>query len=393
MANLEVNFLTVPFKNPVIAASAEPTCDLRNIRRVIESGVGGFVVKTMTDDVAMRDLSFQTRWRFLDESHRVCKGNIPRLFTFYGRTGLQEKEPSVWIKEIQEIKKMADSNRCVAIGSIASTTPAGWADLAKRFEDIGIEIVEMNFGCPHPSQMKRVKTGMLVGQDKELAAEIVSTVRKTVNLKLVVKLTPQVVDVTEMTRTVIEAGADGVTLTNRFVGFLVDVETASPYIYGTAGVGGPWVKPLTLRWIYQVHKDLNVPIAGSNGVYDAKDVIEFMLTGATVVQVCSVVMAKGYGWLKRIVEELNDLLEKYGYSSAGDIVGLAAKKSLSYEAMGKLRKERAVVDEDKCIQCGKCAETCFYNAINQRDGKIVIENCRGCGICMCVCPEKAINLE
>ncbi|MEM3432555.1 MAG: tRNA-dihydrouridine synthase [Candidatus Methanomethyliaceae archaeon] len=393
MADLQVNFLDVPFKNPVIAASAEPTSDVRNIRRVIESGIGGFVVKTMTDSAAMRNLSFQTRWRFLDETHRVCRGNIPRLFTFYGRTGLEEKEPAVWAKEIQEVKKIADSNRCVTIGSIASTTAEGWADLARRFEDIGIEIIEMNFGCPHPSQMEGVKTGMLVGQDKELAAEIVSAVRKAVNAKLLVKLTPQVVDVSEMAKSVIEAGADGVTLTNRFVGFLVDVETASPYIYGTAGVGGPWVKPLTLRWIYQVHRELNVPIAGSNGVYDGKDVIEFMLAGATVVQVCSVVMAKGYGWLKRIVHELNDLLDKYGYPSAAGIIGLAAKKALSYEEIGKLPKERAIVDHDKCIGCGKCVEMCFYNALSQKDGKIVVGNCRGCGICMCICPEGAINVE
>ena len=393
MADLRVHFLGITFKNPVIAASAEPTSNIKNLRRVIENGVGGLVVKTMTDNEAMRKLSLQTRWRFLDENHKICRGHIPRMFTFYGRTGLEIKEPSVWIDEIREAKKVADDNGCVVIGSIASTVPTGWADLARRFEDIGVQIIEMNFGCPHPSQMEGTKTGMLIGQDKDLAAEIIGTVRKAVNAKLLIKLTPQVADVSEMARVVADAGADGVTLTNRFVGFLVDLENAAPIIYGTAGVGGPWVKPLTLRWIYQVYRDVKIPIAGSNGVYDAKDVIEFMMAGACVVQMCSAVMAKGYGWFRQTINEVNDLLDKYGYVSAEAVIGIASRKALRYEEMGLIPKEKAVIDEGKCVQCGRCIDTCFYNAIQVRNGKVTIENCWGCGICSCVCPEGAITLQ
>ena len=101
MADLRVNFLGVEFRNPVLASSAEPTASLRNMERVIASGVGGLVVKTMTDSEAMRKLSRQTRWRYLDETHHVCRGKIPRLFTLYGRTGLQEKEAAEWVKDIE----------------------------------------------------------------------------------------------------------------------------------------------------------------------------------------------------------------------------------------------------------------------------------------------------
>ncbi|RLA85654.1 MAG: hypothetical protein DRG31_02420 [Deltaproteobacteria bacterium] len=394
MADLRVNFLGIEFKNPVLAASAEPTSSVENLKKVIESGVGGLVLKTITDSEAMRSLSSQTRWRFLDEEHRVCRGEIPRLFTLYGRTGLQEKGPREWMREIKELQPLARDEDCVMIGSIASTGIDGWVKLAQICEEAGLRIIELNFGCPHPSQMEGMKTGMLVGQDKDLAAEVVGAVTESVAVPVMVKLTPQVADVAEMARVVVEAGAAGVTLTNRFVGFLVDVDTGKPLLYGTAGVGGPWVKPLTLRWIYQVYRDLGIPISGSNGVYDARDVLEFMMTGATVVQMCSAVMAHGYKWFTKTIRDLEEMLDRRGYHSVREIIGIAARNALSYEEMSRIPKEKAVIIKDLCVDCGRCVESCFYGAMRYEDGEITIKegNCKGCGICVCVCPKGAITL-
>ena len=393
MADLRVNFLGVEFKNPVLASSGEPTFSLRNMQRVIENGAGGLVAKTLTDSESMKRLSAQTRWRFLDEKHRVCHGTVPRLFTLYGRVGLQDEETDVWLKEVEQAREMGDKEGCVVIGSIASTEVPGWVKLAKMTEETGVRMMELNFGCPHPSQMEETETGMLVGQDKELASEIVNAVTQNVAIPIIVKLTPQVADVVEIAKAVRGAGASAVTVINRFVGFCVDVERAEPDIYGLAGVGGPWVKPLTLRWIYQIYKDLGIPISGSNGVYDAMDVAEFLMTGATVVQMCSVIMAEGYGWIAKTIRELNDFLDRKGYKAAEEIIGIAAKRALSYAAMEEFPKEKAEVDEDLCTLCEKCVEICFYNALKVEDGRLVIRNeCRGCGICTCVCPEGAISL-
>lgn len=393
MADLRVNFLGVEFKNPVVAASAEPTLSLSNMRRVIENGAGGLVAKTLTDSESMKLLSAQTRWRFLDERHQECRGDIPRLFTLYGRVGLQDMDTDVWLKEIEQTRAMGDREGCVVIGSIAATEVPGWVELAKMMEQTGVRMMELNFGCPHTSQMEGTKTGMLVGQDEKLATAIVEAVSQNVSIPIIVKLTPQVADMAEVAKLVREAGASAVTVMNRFVGFCVDVEEAGPYIYGSAGVGGPWVKPLTLRWIYQIYRDLGIPISGSNGAYDAQDVAEYMMTGASVVQMCSVIMAEGYGWIAKTIRELNKFLDRKGYKTAEEIIGVATKKALTYAEMEEFPKETAEVDQDLCTLCEKCIDTCFYNALTIEGDSLLVGDCRGCGICSCICPEDAIALK
>lgn len=392
MADLSVSFLGVEFKNPVVAASAEPTASFQNMERVVETGAGGLVVKTMTDSEAMRKLSLQTRWRYLDERHQICRGKIPRLFTFYGRTGLEEKPAEVWAKEVERARELGDREGCVVIGSIAGTTVEGWVNLAKLTEETGVRMMELNFGCPHPSQMQGTKTGMLTGQDKALSVEIVKAVSESVSIPIIIKLTPQVTDLVEMAEAVHDAGAAAVTLMNRFIGFAVNPETGRPIILGTAGVGGPWVKPLTLRWIYEVYNKLGIAISGTNGPHDAHDVVEFMMAGARTVQMCSVVMARGYSWLTKTIRELNEFLDRKGYNSAKDVIGVAAKSAMTYAQMAEFPKEQAEVDEDLCTLCGKCIDSCFYDALSVKEDRIVVEGCWGCGICSCVCPEGAISI-
>ena len=395
MADLRIEFCGVKFKNPILAASAEPTLSAENMKRVIETGAGGLVAKTVTDSEAMRRLTKMSKWRYLDEQHNICRGKVPRLFTFYGRSGLAEEEPAEWMEELKEAQAAALQNDCVLIGSVGGTTPENWANLAEMVEDTGIKIIELNFGCPHPSEMKGAQTGMLTGQDKNAASEITYAVAKAVKVPISVKLTPQVADVVEMVKAVKAAGASAVTIINRFVGFALDIETGKPYINGWAGVGGPWVKPLTLRWVSKVYTGVGIPISGTNGAYDWKDAVEFMMSGATNVQMCSVVMLKGYSYLKEVIQGLDDFLNRKGYRTAKEIVGIAAKSALTYAEMEGLPKERAVINRELCTDCQRCLRSCFYNVIRMQDGQVTIgEECRGCGICTCVCPVPgAVGLE
>jgi dihydroorotate dehydrogenase (fumarate)/dihydropyrimidine dehydrogenase (NAD+) subunit PreA len=343
----------------------------------------------------MREQTGNSKWRFLNERHRVSPGKVPRNFSFYGRSGLAEEGPEEWAREVKETVTYAKEQGAVVIGSVGgSAGPGAWGELAKVLEDCGVALVELNFGCPHPSQMAGEKTGMVIGQDAVAAGEAVAAVADAVSIPIITKLTPQVTDMVEMARHMKIAGASAVTLTNRFLGFVVDVETGRPFIYGHAGIGGPWVKPLTLRWIsksYQAMPDL--PITGSNGCYDANDMVEFMMSGATIVQMCSVIMLKGYPYIGRVLNDLTAFLDRKGYGSVRDMVGVATRAAMTYEEIKAMSRERAEIDRDLCVDCGICYDHCFYHAIREENGVYFVgDDCRGCGICSCVCPEEAISV-
>ncbi|MFO7912430.1 MAG: hypothetical protein R6V15_09750, partial [Desulfotignum sp.] len=136
---------------------------------------------------------------------------------------------------------------------------------------------------------------MNVGQDFDYGCEITQKVVDAVNVPIIIKVTPQVTDLVLFSDMLHKAGARAVTLTNRFIGFVPDIETGKPLIYGKAGVGGPWTKPLTLRWINEVRCALGdkLDITGTNGAYDWRDVVMFIMSGAHIVQMCSAVMCYG----------------------------------------------------------------------------------------------------
>ncbi len=396
MADLSIDFCGVRFKNPVIAASSELTLNADNMKRCVDAGVGGLVAKTLTDSEAMRNQTRKnSKWRFLDEKHRVSPGKLPREFSFYGRSGLAEEEPAEWAGELREAVAYAAEHDSVVIGSAASSSgPKGWAELAKVVEDAGVPLIELNFGCPHPSQMVGEKTGMVVGQDPEAACEAVAAVAAAVSIPIITKLTPQVIDMVEIAKAVREAGASAVTLTNRFIGFTVDVENERPNLYGWAGVGGPWVKPLSLRWISKSYVAMpDFPITGTNGCYDGTDVLEFMMSGARIVQMCSAAMLKGYPYFTEVIKQVDAFVERKGYRSMEQIVGVAARKALTYDQILSLPPERAEIDYDLCVDCGICSDRCYYHSIDEIDGRYVIgDSCRGCGLCSTVCPEAAISV-
>ncbi len=387
MANLEVDFCGVSLKNPIMAASAEPTLNADNMRRCMDSGVGGVIAKTMTDSEAMRELTTRSKWRFLNERHEVCRGKVPRAFTLYGRSGLAFEEPEVFLKEIREALSYASHCGAVVIGSIASTEISGWVDLAKRMEDAGVPLMELNFGCPHPKLMPGVRTGMNVGQDFDYACEITQAVAEAVDVPIMVKVTPQVIDLVEFSGRLREAGAAAVTLTNRYLGFIPDIETGKPLIYGWAGAGGPWTKPLTLRWISQVHCRYkgDIFIAGTNGAYDWRDVVMFIMSGAHVVQMCSAVMAYGYGWLAKQVRRLEEFMDEKGYERVSDMWGIAADAAIPYAEMPR---EIARLNPEICTYCKRCLRVCFYGAMQDGGDRLWVreDRCVGCGGCLSVCP-------
>jgi dihydroorotate dehydrogenase (fumarate)/dihydropyrimidine dehydrogenase (NAD+) subunit PreA len=357
------------------------------MKRCIDAGAGGVIAKTMTDSPAMRELTTRSKWRFLNERHEVCQGKVPRAFSLYGRSGLALEPPEQFLPEIGETLKYGKEHDATVIGSVASTELEGWVTLARQIEEAGVPLIECNFGCPHPHMMPGVRTGMQVGQDFNYACEIAQAVCEAVSVPVMIKVTPQVAGLIDFCGRLVEAGAKAVTLTNRFIGFVPDIETGKPLIYGQAGVGGPWIKPLTLRWIHnvrQAYKD-QLFIAGTNGAYDWRDVVMFVMCGAHIVEMCSAVMVYGYEWLGRQVRGLEKFMADKGYETVDQMRGIASDAALAYADMPH---EKAKVNPDLCNNCKRCLRVCFYEAMQEGDEhpSVQEDHCIGCGGCYSVCP-------
>jgi dihydroorotate dehydrogenase subfamily 1 len=399
MANLSTEFCGIPFKNPVVVASIEPTNSPEMIRECVDAGAGGMIVKTLTDIEDMAVLTENSKYAVLNEKGDIIRGKIPHDFRFFSRSGYSTTPLDEWVPYLKELDRYAKDHGSVLIGSAGGKTIQSWKDICRTIEDCGLRMVELNFGCPHPAMMPGVHGGSMIGQEPDVAYEVVRAVKEVCDIPIIVKLTPDQSRPLDVARRVKEAGAEAVTATNRYTGFVVDIETGQPRLGGPAGIGGPWTKPLSLRWVNRIYTELGMPITGSNGIYDHRDVVEFIMTGAGIVQVGSVLMTKGIKWLTKIVEGLDKFMDGHGYADVASMYGIASRRSAKdySEQFVKPRIHSDVIRATckNSTSCTICIQTCFYNALSQSDKQVGLhpDACIGCELCYNTCPFDSIRLN
>ncbi len=398
MANLETEFCGVPFKNPIVVSSIETTNSPDLMKQCFDAGAGGAIIKTLTDIEGMARLTQNSKYHVMNARGDLIGGKVPRDFFFYSRSGYSSTHYKEWIPDLKDVQAYAAERGAHLIGSVGAKAMDGWKDISRTIEDCGLPMVELNFGCPHPAMMPGVHGGSMIGQDPDMAAEVTCAVCEMVDIPVVVKLTPDQSEPLEIARAVQQAGAAAVTATNRYTGFAVDIETGQPKIGGPAGVGGPWTKPLSLRWVHRIHEELGMPITGSNGIFDHRDVVEFIMSGAGVVQVGSVLMIKGIKWLPRMISGLEKFMDEHGYASLDEMFAIASGAAAKdYDEQFNKARNYAVIDDDPCQNptCTVCMQMCFYEALSQTaEGTVAVhtDNCIGCELCMDVCPFDAISM-
>lgn len=398
--DLSVKFCGLNFMNPFVLAAAPPTDELEMIRNGFKAGWAGAVLKTTSVEGNPVPLKYPMMTSIDQEGAKITAlGNID-LISEYHIDKIEER--------VEILKKEFPKN--IVITSIMGSKKEDWQELVERCASAGSDMIECSFSCPqgtlgeNKSQISNFK-GWMLGQDPVLAARVVdwlkeASVKTGRNIPVVIKLTPHVTDFALVADAVKQAGADAVCVSNTFKGLMgVDLNTwiPNPNVEGRSsysGMSGPVVKPMVLRLIAETARKVGVPITGSGGVTTWKDAAEFILCGASTVQVCTAVMHYGFDIIEDLTEGLGDYLEERGMNSVGELFGKALPNIASHEELTYKDKLAAKIDEDLCIRCGDCFIACRdggHMAIKvEEERKTVVDNekCVACGLCRLVCPVK-----
>ena len=299
MADLSVNIGNLKLSNPVMTASGtfgygkefEDFVDLEKI--------GGIIVKGTT-------------------LHRREGNPYPRMaetpMGMLNAVGLQNKGVDYFIEKIYPQIKDIRTNMIV---NVSGSAIEDYVQTAEKINELdAIPAIELNISCPNVKQ-----GGMAFGVTASGASEVVKAVREVYKKTLIVKLSPNVTDITEIARAVEGAGADSVSLINTLLGMAIDAEKRRPILSTvTGGMSGAAVKPIALRMVYQVSKAVKIPVIGLGGIMNWKDAVEFLLAGASAIQIGTANFIDPAITVK-VADGINEYLDRHGFTSVKDIIG------------------------------------------------------------------------
>lgn len=299
MASLNVNIKNLKLKNPVMTASGTFGYGLEFADFVPLNELGGIIVKGTT-------------------LHAREGNDYPRMAeTASGMlncVGLQNKGVDYFCKHIYPQIKDIDTNMIV---NVSGSSPDDYAECASRIDALPlIPAIELNISCPNVKQ-----GGMAFGVTPEGAASVVKAVRAKYNKTLIVKLSPNVTNVAEIANACEAEGADAVSLINTLMGMAIDIEKRKSLLsIGTGGLSGPAIKPIALRMVWQVAHSVKIPVIGLGGICTAKDAIEFLMVGASAIEIGTANFIDPTVTIK-VRDGINDWLDAHGCKSVYEIIG------------------------------------------------------------------------
>lgn len=391
--DLSVDFCGVKFLNPFVLSSAPPTTTGGMIGRAFKAGWAGAVTKTLLVD-ASTITNVTPRLASLG-----FKGQAPDSKVNYALENIElvtDRDLSLWLKEIEDLRNKYPDHVVIASIMDDASEPKGWQRLAKQCEGAGAGMIELNMSCPHG--MPERGMGSAIGQDIDLAARVTGWVAEAVDIPVIAKMTPNVTDVGLVAKACADAGADAISAINTVASIIgVDLETLAPLpsVSGYSahgGLSGPAIKPIALKAVATIAEATDLPISGIGGITTWEDAAEFILLGASTLQVCTAVMMYGYSIIDNLVQGLAGFMKKKGFATISDMVGVSLKKLVPLGELDTKTRLVAHIDNSSCVQCDACFISCRdggYQAITRGSDKVykVTEKlCSGCSLCMQVCP-------
>jgi dihydroorotate dehydrogenase (NAD+) catalytic subunit len=299
---LSVRVAGLELRNPTALASGILGYSAESLQRIAEGGAGAVVTKSV---------GVEPRPGYPNPTVVQAKAGLINAM------GLPNPGIDQYAEEISYSKSIL---KVPLIVSVYGYSAEEYAVTAQKAVEAGADAVELNVSCPHVK-----KTGSEIGQNPKILAEVVAKVRAALRKPVIVKLSPNVADIAEIAKTAVKAGADALTAINTVKAMAIDVETQMPVLSNIkGGLSGPAIKPVALRCVYDIFEaDLKVPIFGCGGVTDWRDAVEFLLAGASAVQIGTGVASDEPRMFQAINRGVTAYLKKKGYGSVKDIVGLS----------------------------------------------------------------------
>lgn len=399
MADLRSEFLGISSPNPFWLASAPPTDKAYNVNRAFEAGWGGVVWKTLGEDPSVVNVNGPRYSALYSNERRVIGLNNIELIT--------DRPLQTNLDEIRQIKKDWP-DRAVVASVMLPMNEASWAKYLPIIEDTGIDGFELNFGCPHG--MSERGMGAAVGQVPEYIQMATEWAKKAASVPVIVKLTPNVATAVPPAKAALDGGADAVSLINTINSIMrVNYDTLTMYPT-TDGMGthggycGEAVKPIALNMVAEIARNAEtrfIPISGIGGISDWRDAVDFLALGASNVQVCTAAMVYGFKIIDDLVDGLSTFLDSKQLS-LDQLVGKAVPSVTDWQYLNLNYIEKAVIDQDSCIKCGRCHVVCedtshqaITHTVNgERHFEVMDDECVGCNLCVSVCPvDNCISME
>ncbi len=390
--DLSVDYCGVTFKNPFMLSSSPVSNSAEMVGRAFDAGWGGVAFKTVcTDRIKIVHPSPRMKGYHNGSSRLVGLQNVEQI---------SDRRMGDNLRDLAYLKRHWPDH--VVMASIMGFSEDDWVTLAKACTDAGADLLELNLSCPH---MAVEGSGHKVGQNEELVRLVTAKVRGATRLPIVVKLTPNITDMTVPAKFAKLGGADGISAINTVRSIAgVDRDTLLPAlsVFGRgaiSGYSGPAVKPIGLRFIADLamDRDLRLPLSGMGGIETWEDALEYLLLGATTLQVTTGIIHYGYDIVEDLIEGLSDYMAARGIARVADLVGKSLPNLVDADQLDITRQGISSYDLDRCVGCGQCYVVCRdsggkaleWQSATRRP-RLDENKCLSCMVCSFVCPVEGL---
>lgn len=390
---LSVKFCGIDMPNPFMLSSAPPTGTGQMIKNAFEAGWGGAVTKTLGLD---KDLMANVTPRLATLSFPGKADEPKKIYGLENIELITDRPLKIWLEEIKDIKKEFPDNLLIVSIMAGGSDRDGWQELTRLCQDAGADMLELNFSCPHGMPEKEM--GAAVGQNPVITKTVTSWVKEVANVPVMPKMTPNITDIRFAARAAKDGGADAISAINTVAAIMgVNLETLNPIpdVFGQSthgGYSGPAIKPIALKAVSTIAKDMAIPISGIGGIENWSDAAEFILLGSTTIQLCTVVMMRGYSVIDELKDGLSGFMEDHGFENIDEFIGKSLPKLTEHTALSRDTRMISTIDKSTCVKCDLCVTSCRdagYQALSAGEDRIPIVDeklCTGCSLCVQVCP-------